>query len=244
MKKEYIIGIYIGNHATSAYCMPIDNKDGGRFVRLCDCRYDNNLNTGVYRLQSGEYCLPFLKNERMPFSHFVDFVGKIYVLSSEKQNAFKAYIRLVVEEMLANEDCLKLDFSTGDKNFCLGISCPEYFSDKDMLEYKHFFNTALANMRVDILVREGDAALFSHEEYTTMNAKSLVIDYGEYTIDYTLFNGTVRASKCSVRCGASVIERIMIKSLREEGEPFEREMFERQYRKAQDIIEKTGALLI
>lgn len=242
MKKEFIVGLYIGNHATSAYCVPIDNENEGRFVRFRTGEYDNNLHTGVFRLQSGEYCLPFLENARMAYTPFIDFVRKISVLSSEKKNAFKAYIRLVVEAMLANEDCLKLDFLTGDKNFYLGISCPEYFSDKDMLEYRHFFNVALANMSVDMLVREGDAALFSQETYATMNANSLVIDYGENTIDFTLFNGTVRASECCVcaKLGASVIEQIMIKSVHEEGDPLEREMFARQYREAQDIIEKTG----
>lgn len=109
----------------------------------------------------------------------------------------KTFVKLVFDRILDNNESLTYNPETKEKNFYLIAACPSKWAkspsnpsledDQEIMAYKSLLNEVIP---VDAVIKESDAAFYhfiSQESFPLDGSKSLVIDYGSSTIDYTLF---------------------------------------------------------
>lgn len=218
--KQYIVGIDFGHGETAAWVVPIigvPQKAGielnpkGESLRIHSTNKvsEKTIDSVVYKQPNGTYSLDPTSGSIM----VTELKGRPNALSTEKKEAYKAYIGLVVERIIQLNGSL-LTKENGEWNFRLCIAAPTQWNDEDRKQYLDFFDDALKSqcITVDWVINESDAAYFSH--VSADNTKSvLVIDYGSSTIDYTVISQGKKVSDDSwseAQLGASNIEKIIL----------------------------------
>ena len=216
--KKYIVGIDFGHGETAAWVVPVINVQGtdmkpeGESLKLrvsTTSANDKLMDSVVYRSRTGEFsleqheCSDIYTELKSPVSQLVN--------NPEKQRAYMAYIRLVIDRLLSVNSTL-LGKEDGEWNFHLCIACPTKWGEKDKNDYIHFFNEALSEKGLSVLwvINESDAAFFTHRPKDNPNQCVLVVDFGSSTIDYTVIQNGKKVSDDSwsnAQLGASCIER-------------------------------------
>lgn len=151
--------------------------------------------------------------------HFKDSMGHI---SPGNKEAFAAFVKLVFDHILKNQDFLHYDPATGDKNFMIYAACPSGWDQLDgnqIEEYKEFLSGIIP---VEWVIKESDAAYFKFKAEKKFPDKSvLVIDIGSSTIDFTAYgNGAVKTLSDGRRHGASEVERSIFRHFNSHNEDF------------------------
>ena len=138
---------------------------------------------------------------------YVHFKAPMNEISQEKKNAFSAFVKLVFEHILKNQDFLHYDPETGEKNFCVFAACPSEWedgSDGQIQKYKEFLNESIP---VQWVIKESDAAYFKFKAQDRFSKSSaLVIDIGSSTIDFTAYGESGLLSTEGKKHGASNVE--------------------------------------
>lgn len=216
--KRYIVGVDFGHGETAAWVVPVSDVEGtdlgveGDSLKLRVTTTSDNdklIDSVVYRLKNGEFTL-----ESSPCSNiYTELKSTVYELNQnpEKREAYKAYIRLVIERLLSANSLLGKE-EDGDWNFHLCIACPTQWPEKEKNDYVQFFNEVLSEKGLSVLwvINESDAAFFTHRPKDNPNKGVLVIDFGSSTIDYTfIYNGKKESedSWSDALHGASCIEK-------------------------------------
>lgn len=215
--NNYIVGIDFGHGETAAWVLPlsggnpteIDKEKGGALkLKLSNEVNDRVLDSEIFVTPSGNYSLTQTPNSAVRNQ----MKKKISELNEEKnkdkKEAYKAYIKCVVERLLEANAFLKKE----NTQFKLYMASPTSWTDDEKKEYLNFFNEAISslNLRFESVIGESDAAFFSKvHEISNVSKSCLVIDYGSSTIDYTLMKGGKKISDdkwSSGQLGASCIE--------------------------------------
>ncbi|MDE7135460.1 MAG: hypothetical protein K2N91_02415, partial [Muribaculaceae bacterium] len=223
MPKKYIIGFDFGHGETAAWVVPLagvtDMDPNGESLRL---KATNNVNdrvrySVVFKNLDGSYTL-----EAIPRSALIGKMkSRVSDLNKkpELKEAYRAYIRLVVESVLKLNPILKVKDTDGKPNFYMCMASPTKWNDQDKNDYLAFFNEAVKDLGVSFewIINESDAAFFSHKDKVNHDEVTLVIDYGSSTIDYTVMYQGKKVSKdewSNGELGAGSIERDILNSYR------------------------------
>ena len=218
MVKEYVVGIDFGHGETAAWIVPLAEdtqiEGSGESLKLRKSNKPNErtLPSVVYKNKQSKYFL-----ERLESSVIIsELKGRPSSLSSQKREAYGAYIRLVVERLIsANKSFLHQD-EDGNYNFYLYIACPTRWDNDDRNEYYAFVNQSLSTLGIAVewVINESDAAYFTYRPpKESSEQRVLVIDYGSSTIDYTLMDGPKKISDdgwSNPQLGASNIENAIL----------------------------------
>lgn len=131
MEKEYIVGLDLGHGETAAWIMPVFRPadtaiPDGHSARL---RRTNDIagrvrHTVIYKSADGSFgLLP-----KPPAKILTNL--KKHISSPEfNTEAFEAYIRQVVEQLLLHNPELKVE--NGSTNFYICMACPTRWSDDE-----------------------------------------------------------------------------------------------------------------
>lgn len=246
MEKEYIVGLDLGHGETAAWIMPVFRPadtaiPDGHSARL---RRTNDIagrvrHTVIYKSADGSFgLLP-----KPPAKILTNL--KKHISSPEfNAEAFEAYIRQVVEQLLLHNPELKVE--NGSTNFYICMACPTRWSDDERTEYLAFFNRAIAPLgfSFDWIINESDAAFFTHADLSGTPGKTvLVIDYGSSTIDYTVLRDGRKISDdawSNEQLGASMIERTILQHYRRTAD----EQFDRILTGTQIVLQRNNCSFI
>lgn len=242
--KEYLVGLDFGHGETAAWVVPVNGNTEiapqGNSLRLTssNSERDRQIWSVVYKEKGNVYSLELRGEASSPIT---ELKGKPHTLSSQKKEAYKKYICLVVERLLKINQMLRWNEADNEWNFDLCVACPTSWKQDEIDEYLQFFNDALSpkNIRVLWIIKESDAAFFSKWNMAENDGCTLVIDYGSSTIDYTAVENMKKISKdgwSSKNLGASKIERVMMRPTDRDG----LDEFNKKYERAQAIITETG----
>lgn len=240
-KVEHLVGIDFGDGETTASVISFDKNGNSKEVQSLNifnigtpnrqkvesCIYQKP--DGTWELASNDihFSKPSLKTnfKNMPSELRKQ---KEYAIEKEwpeyeqKEFQLKTFVKLVFDRILKNNSSLWYDPETKEKNFYLIAACPSKWAkdssdanlddDKEILAYKSLLNEVIP---VDSVIKESDAAFFhfiTEERFPIDGSKSLVIDFGSSTIDYTLFcikdgKKSTQSDGSSIRdLGASKVE--------------------------------------
>lgn len=226
-----IIGIDFGHGEVSATCMKIREGKAER-IRLQINPSDNDdgrkLPSVVYRYPDPNNPGTFLYNLKRKGEIVIKFKNKITELDKDarKKEAFREFIKLVVEKITENSNDLFRDKHGNVFHSRLYIAAPTSWASEEQEKYREFFNNALNELArkdkfvndifgmnpIEWVINESDAAFFTHRS----DGYVLIIDYGSSTIDYTLMhnNKKIDIDNLSSRIGASAVESAIFMAYR------------------------------
>lgn len=223
----YLIGIDFGHGETTASLYDTRNRRGtvdrlhildGNTLESCKvesavCR---NKNTGAWQFAKDirDYASP---------DFTLHFKAPMNEITPENKEAFAAFVKLVFEHILKNNDFLLYNSKTGERNFEIYVACPSGWGKKEddtlIQEYKDFISSIIP---VDWIIKESDAAYFKFKAETDFLATSvLVIDIGSSTIDFTAYATNIKEpSTDGKKHGASAVENLIYKYFSENDTDF------------------------
>ena len=138
-------------------------------------------------------------------------------ISDSNKEAYAAFVKLVYEHILSNNDFLKKE------PFCIYAACPSGWNKEDehqIQKYKEFLSNEAP---IEWVIKESDAAYFKFKaEKKFDNSKSvLVIDVGSSTIDFTAYgNKGLESLSDGKKHGASRVELEICKYFRDTDSTF------------------------
>lgn len=222
---EHLVGIDFGDGETTASVISFDNEGNSKPVRSLNI-FDRNtpdkqkVESCIYQKSNGDweiasiddhFSMPSLKSnfknkpsELLRQQKMVQEQG----LPECEQKLFqlKTFVKLVFDKIIKNNTCLQYNRETKERNFILVAACPSRWAQdimtpclenkEEIMAYKALLNEVIP---IDAVIKESDAAFFHFLDqglFPADGTKSLVIDYGSSTIDYTLFsieNGNKKA---------------------------------------------------
>lgn len=221
MKETYFVGIDFGHGETAAWVVPlakdykanVDDEKGEALMLNENNRVEDRvIASEVYFSSPDTYTLTETKGATL-FNQMKSRVSKLKE-NKDKEEAFKNYIKRVVERLLELNDNI-LDKER--PNFLLYMASPTQWEENEKKAYLQFFNEAISelNLRFESIIDESDAAFFSKmSEVSNINECTLVIDYGSSTIDNTVIKGGKKISDkdwSSSDLGAGNIEKNMLR---------------------------------
>ena len=249
----YLIGIDFGHGETTASYYDTENPNKGvQRLHILDGNNDEDskVESAVCRdKKTGEWRFAVNTDYSSPdFS--IQFKAPMDEITAEKKEAFSAFIRLVFEHILKNQDFLEYNPQTGEKNFKMYIACPSGWGKKEddtqiqvecvrqrdrhgwgkkeddtqIQEYRKFVSGIIP---VEWVIKESDAAYFKFKakKSTPANSTVLVIDIGSSTIDFTYYGRKVDGADSSLsdgqKHGASMVERSICKYFKENDEDYQ-----------------------
>lgn len=222
---DYIVGIDFGHGETAAWVIP--TSKGGNPAKIdteegCALKLKSSNLVNECVIDSEVYFTP-PTTYSLTKTPFADICNQMKMRISElehdenkmKMEAFKAYIKCVVERLLGLNSTIIMRPEGGAPNFLLYMASPTKWTDEDKKEYLNFFNEAISSLglRFESIIDESDAAYFSRMSKTNITQTSLVIDYGSSTIDFTLVRNGKKISNSSWsedQLGAHCIENAML----------------------------------
>ncbi len=176
----YIIGIDFGYSETTASC--INTNDSVRRLTWLhildgDTAESNKVESAVCRdVDTGEW--RFIKDFR-DYSNpgfTTHFKAPMDEISTANNEAFAAFIKLVYEHILSNNDFLTKE------PFCIYAAYPAGWSDQ-IFENKEFLSKYIP---IEWVIKESDAIYYKFKIERIIQ-KPLIIDIGSSTIDFMLY---------------------------------------------------------
>lgn len=231
-----IIGIDFGHGEVSATCMKIREGKAERIrlqINPSDSDDGRKLPSVVYRYPDPNNPGTFLYNLKRKGEIVIKFKNKITELDKDarKKEAFREFIKLVVEKITENSNDLFRDKHGNVFHSRLYIAAPTSWASEEQEQYREFFNNALNELAgkdkfvndifgmnpIEWVINESDAAFFTHRS----DGYVLIIDYGSSTIDYTLMynNKKIDIDNLSSRIGASAVESAIFMAYRTQPDP-------------------------
>jgi len=226
MSRKYIVGVDFGSHTTKACVATLNATIGTQFnveplrLQTRPCGNEYILQSKVYKDRDNKYSLYL--------GSCCSIVEKMKRRISELHNepaiaeAYRAYIKLVVEALVNNNTFLKLDGEDGSPNFRICMSAPTQWAIKEKKDYLRFFNEAIDELGDELglgfewIINDSDAAFFSHwGDKVGQDDVTLVIDYGASMINYTVVHKGKKVSKdewSNSQLGADAIGDIILHS--------------------------------
>lgn len=228
----YLIGIDFGHGETTASYYDTESPDKGvQRLHILDGNNDEDskVESAVCRdKKTGEWRFAVNVDDYSSLDFSIQFKAPMDEITAEKKEAFSAFIRLVFEHILKNQDFLEYNPQTGEKNFKMYIACPSGWGKKEddtqIQEYRKFVSGIIP---VEWVIKESDAAYFKFKAKKNISANStvLVIDIGSSTIDFTYYGKKVNGADSSLsdgqKHGASMVERSICKYFKENDENYQ-----------------------
>lgn len=142
-----------------------------------------------------------------------NFYGSIDEIHEGHKEAFAAFIKLVYEHILSNNDFLTRE------QYCIYAACPFFWSDSQISEYKEFLSK---HIPIEWVIKESDAIFYKFMIEQDIH-EPLVIDIGSSTIDFMLYdsNGIMCYSE-GYRHGANCVEKEICKYFRDNDSDFKK----------------------
>ena len=218
MKIQYLIGGDFGHGETTVSKFDLakgilqhepivkSSKDEEKKVISAICK-DRQSGRWKFVLNESDYVNPYLN---------ACLKGRISEIKDdpERVEAFKAFIGLVFDAILDNDNDLTYNPETGEKNFMFFIACPSGWEEKDHnapKEYIEFFRQVLP---AEWVIKESDAAFFKFkEQYAGQTV--LIIDIGSSTIDFTAYGDDRLICSFGANEGAHQVERTLLEYIEE-----------------------------
>ena len=214
----YIIGINFCHRVATASCINTNdsvrklmrlnildgNTDESKKVESAVCR---DAETGEWR-----FVKDFMDGSNPGYTDH--FNTPINESSDDKKEAFAAFIKLVYEHILSNNDFLSRE------QYCIYAACPFLWSDYQIFKYKEFLSKCLP---IEWVIKESDAAYFKFkaERNFDISDSALVIDIGSSTIGFTAYgNKGIESLFDGKRHGASRVECDICKYFRDNDSDF------------------------
>lgn len=228
----YLIGIDFGHGETTASYYDTENPNKGvQRLHILDGNKDEDskVESAVCRdKQTGKWRFAVNADDYSSPDFSIQFKAPMDEITAGKKEAFSAFIRLVFEHILKNQDFLKYNPQTGEKNFRMYIACPSGWGKKEddtqIQEYRKFVSGIIP---VEWVIKESDAAYFKFkaEKNIPANSTVLVIDIGSSTIDFTYYGMKVNGADSSLsdgqKHGASMVERSICKYFKENDKDYQ-----------------------
>lgn len=215
----YLIGIDFGHGETTASC--INTADGKqKRLHILDGNTDegSKVESAVCRdSKTGEwhFAKDFTDYSSPDFTLY--FKAPMNEITPKNKEAFAAFVKLVYEHILANNDFLN------HAEFCIYAACPSGWNNKDenqIQKYKDFLSDQLP---IEWVIKESDAAYFKFKAEKDFDSSStvLVIDIGSSTIDFTAYGANYESPlSVGIKHGASNVERAICKYYNENDREF------------------------
>lgn len=224
----YLIGIDFGHGETTASLYNTESRRGtvdrlhildGSTLESC------KVESAVCRNKDGEWQFAKDITDYASPDFTLHFKAPMNEITPKNKEAFAAFIRLVFEHILENQNFLQYG-PNGERNFEIYVACPSDWKKenaKQIQEYKDFISGIIP---VDWIILESDAAYFKFKAEPNVaqnfsDSSVLVIDIGSSTIDFTAYG--VNASEPSTngeKHGASAVERLVYKDFKEQDSTF------------------------
>ena len=218
----YIIGINFGHKETTAsfYDTEIEvvrhlhildgNTSESCKVESAVCR---NRETGKWQFvrDMRDYDLPDFSN---------DFIGPMSAMTPKKKEAFAAFVWLVFEHILKNQEFLYYNPVTGERNFEIYVALGKE-NINQAKEYKNFISGIIP---LDWVIPDSLAIYFkfkTERKDIFSISSALVINIDSRSIDFTAYNENGKQSLLKVyEHGSSAIENLIYKYFEEHDENF------------------------
>ena len=222
----YIIGINFGYKETTVSLYDTENRLGmvkrlhileGDISEACKvesavCR---NRETGEWQFTKDmrDYYLPDFSN---------DFIGQMNAMTPKKKEAFAAFVWLVFEHILKNQEFLYYNPVTGERNFEIYVALGKENIDQAK-EYKNFISSIIP---LDWVIPDSMAVYFKFKtekgyKGNFLGSSALVVNIDSRSIDFTAYNESGKQSLLKVyEHGSSAIENLIYKYFEEHDEDF------------------------
>lgn len=213
---RYLIGIDFGHGETTASYIDLQetqptshslnildgNSEDSKKVESCVCR---DKQSSVWR-----FARDFMDYSSPDFN--IGFKAPMNEITPENKEAFQAFIYLVFEHILKNQNFLRYDPETGERNFSLYMACPSGWNKDDKTQIHQYLEFFKEIIPAEWVIKESDAAYYKFKDKKAFQSKSvLVIDIGSSTIDFTSYNEKGRNLTEGYKHGASRVERDIFK---------------------------------
>lgn len=221
----YIIGINFGYKETTASfydteievarCLHIleGNTSDSCKVESAVCR-NRKMGEWQFAKDVRDYSLPDFSN---------DFIGPMNAMTPKKKEAFAAFVRLVFEHILKNQEFLHYNPVTGERNFEIYVALGKENIDQ-VQEYKNFISCIIP---LDWVIPGSMAVYFKFKAEKTECkdnspvSSALVINIDSRSIDFTAYNEKGKQSFFKVyEHGSCAIEDLIYKYFEEHDEDF------------------------
>lgn len=241
-KIEYFVGIDLGHGETSVSRVPgysgeivsqiplrrtaSKTEEKKVYSATCKKKADGVLNLKDYRglvLSTEDFCEDDLREGfKRKLENETDLCKKSQQYRdkyNKDKESMRDFAKFIFQSILKNDDRLKYDDKTGERNFMLFIACPSNWRKEDEnapTRYLNFFRTE-AGLPADNCINESDAAFYTM--YNSPDLKSgnndvvFVIDLGSSTVDFTTYQGGKRLARefCwGDNIGAHYIEEMLV----------------------------------
>lgn len=216
----YLIGIDFGHGETTASCINT-NDNVRKLMRL------NILdgNTDESKKVESAVCRDIVTGEWRFAKDFTDYSAEGFTLhfkapmneiTDKNKEAFAAFIKLVYEHILSNNNFLKKE------PFCIYAACPSGWNKEDEQQIQKYKEFLSEEAPIEWVIKESDAAYFKFKTEKGIDDSNsvLVIDVGSSTIDFTAYGNIIGMESLSdgKKHGASRVECDICKSYKEDSD--------------------------